>query len=126
MKKDIKYYMNLPYTVEITPCEEGSYFVQIKELEGCFSEGDTVEEAYSMIEEAKEGWLSAALEHGFEIPLPESMEKEYSGKFVVRVPKSLHKKLIQTAKKEGVSLNLLASSLLAENLVKHEKKKETA
>lgn len=126
MKKDIKYYMSLPYTVEITPCEEGGYFVQVKELEGCISEGDTVEEAYRMIEEAKEGWLMVALEHGFGIPLPESMEKEYSGKFVVRVPKSLHKKLIQTAKKEGVSLNLLASSLLSENLVKHGNKKETA
>lgn len=120
MKKDIKYYMGLPYTVEITKYPDDGYFAKVKELDGCMTEADTIEDTYHMIEEAKQLWLEAALESGMDIPLPETMEKEYSGKFVVRVPKTLHKKLIQTAKKEGVSLNLLVSSLVSENLGKKE------
>ena len=36
-----------------------------------------------------------------------------SGKWVQRVPRSLHKKLVSTAKREGVSLNQLVTSVLA-------------
>ncbi|MCK4226106.1 toxin-antitoxin system HicB family antitoxin, partial [candidate division WOR-3 bacterium] len=46
-------------------------------------------------------------------PLPKVME-EYSGKFVLRVPKSLHGKLSNLAEKEGVSLNQMVVSLLSE------------
>ena len=32
-------------------------------------------------------------------------EREYSGKISLRLPKSLHRDLIQAAKREGISLN---------------------
>lgn len=38
---------------------------------------------------------------------------EYSGKISLRVPKSLHKELIEKAKQEGVSLNQYALYKLA-------------
>lgn len=48
-------------------------------------------------------------------PIPEpSSKKEYSGKFVLRVPKSLHRKLASLAEEEGVSLNHLLNTLLVE------------
>lgn len=31
--------------------------------------------------------------------------EKYSGKFLLRIPKSLHKRLVEEAKREGISLN---------------------
>jgi antitoxin HicB len=65
-----------------------------KDLPGCYSQGETVEEALEMIEEAQRLWLESMYEDGNEIPLPGSeIGKQYRGKFNVRVPKSLHRKL---------------------------------
>jgi len=57
-----------------------------------------------MIEEARRLWLEVAYEDGMDIPEPRS-EQEYSGKFFIRTPKSLHRALAQIAEREGVSLN---------------------
>ena len=54
-----------------------------------------------------EGWIETKLENGFEVPKPLE-ENNYSGKFVLRIPKTLHKKLALAAEKEGVSLNQYA------------------
>jgi antitoxin HicB len=43
-----------------------------------------------------------------------------SGKFVARVPKSVHAKLVARAKAEGVSLNTLVLTFLAEGLGRRE------
>lgn len=67
--KTLEDYMNLPYTIEIIP-DEGAWFVQVKELEGCMTEVDEWEDIYSAIEDAKRLWLSLALERGRSIPEP--------------------------------------------------------
>ena len=54
-----------------------------------------------------EGYLEVKLENNLPVPIPEEAEN-YSGKFVVRIPKTLHKRLAVEADKEGVSLNQLA------------------
>jgi predicted RNase H-like HicB family nuclease len=114
MKRTVEEYMALPYAIEITP-DEGSYFIKIKELAGCMSVGDNVTDALEMIEDAKRAWLTAALEDGIDIPLPESMHNDrYSGKFALRLPKSLHRQLAESAEKDGVSLNQYMVNLLAE------------
>ncbi|MBN1873735.1 MAG: toxin-antitoxin system HicB family antitoxin, partial [Anaerolineae bacterium] len=48
-----------------------------------------------MIEDAKRAWIESALEDGVDIPLPRKTA-DYSGKFVVRLPRSLHKQLMDT------------------------------
>lgn len=113
MKKDIKYYLDLPYTRELIAEPEGGWFIRIKELPGCMSQGETVDEAMEMITDAMQGWLEVALSTGLKIPEPRTLE-EFSGKFVVRVPKSLHRKLVETAELEGVSLNQWINFALAE------------
>jgi predicted HicB family RNase H-like nuclease len=52
------------------------------------------------------------------LPEPDvrSSREEYSGKFVVRVPKSLHAALAAEAEAEGVSLNQLVVAKLAVQL----------
>lgn len=112
--RKIEDYLKLPYTLELKKEEDGSYFISVKELEGCFSVGDTSEEAIEMIEDAKKTWISFSLEKGLPIPEPESSDiKSFSGKFVVRVSPALHKKLSLQAKSNGVSLNYHVSEILA-------------
>ena len=77
------------------------------------SQGETLEEAYEMIAEAKELWLEVAHEYGDPIPLPHTMAT-YSGKTMLRMPKYLHQRLAENAKKEGVSLNQYLVCLLSE------------
>ena len=109
-------YINLPYKMEIVKNKDNTYFVSIKELPGCMSEGDTIQEALDMIEDAKKCWIETAIENNIEIPLPEELEnKEYSGKLVIRIPKSLHKNLAINAEKNNVSLNTYINTILSEN-----------
>lgn len=108
--KSVKEYLKLPYNYIIQPIndESGSYYyAKVLELDGCQSTGETLEEAYSNLKEAMEGWIEAKLEGGFRVPLPVGYE-DFSGKFVVRIPKSLHYKLTIEAEQEGVSLNQYA------------------
>lgn len=113
MEKNIDYYLKLPYTRELILGSDGIWFIRIKELPGCFSQGKTQEEALRMIDDAMCGWLEVALEDGELIPEPRP-EEQFSGKFVVRLPKSLHRKLVQIANDEGVSLNQFVSTSLSE------------
>lgn len=110
--KDVEYYMNLPYRIVIQKDPYGGFFAEVEELQGCMTQGETYEEAYYNIIEAMEGWLEVAIEKGIKIPVPVS-ESQYSGKFTLRIPKSLHKKLAQHAKKENVSLNQYTIHLLS-------------
>jgi antitoxin HicB len=112
MEKPIDYYMNLPYTIELRQDPEEGWFVRVKELRGCMSEGDTAEEAVAMIREAMQLWLEVALEEGIPIPEPRP-EEDYSGKFVVRMPRSLHRELVEKANQEGTSLNQTINVALA-------------
>lgn len=111
----IKDYMNLPYTrlVQEINDESGHYFYgRILELDGCQSTSDTLEGLYQSLNEAMEGYFEVKQENNLPIPVPETSDK-YSGKFVVRLPKSLHQRLVIEAEKEGVSLNQLALYKLA-------------
>jgi antitoxin HicB len=112
-RKPLEYYLSLKYQVSIEEAPEGGYFIQIKDLPGCYSQGETVEEALENIEEARKLWMESMYEDGNKIPLPGSAEKQFSGKFNVRIPKSLHRKLDEMAEKEGVSLNHYLVSTLS-------------
>ena len=123
--KPLDYYLGLKYPVTITPDITGGFVAEIKDLPGCYSRGETLEETYQNIEEARRLWIESMYEDGNDIPLPGSeTEKHYSGKFNVRVPKSLHRKLDQMAEKEGVSLNHFLVSTLS-RAVGHEEVKES-
>jgi len=58
------------------------------------------------------GWLEISLEDGNPIPEP-APDEDYSGKFVARLPRSLHRQLVETAEREGVSLNQFVNVALA-------------
>jgi len=69
--------------------------------------------------DAFKAWIAARTDAGKEIPEPfyrPDTVPEVSGKFVTRLPKSVHAKLAERAKAEGVSLNTLVLALVAEGL----------
>ena len=103
-------YLNRPYHIVIQHIidESDSYYLAtVKEFDGCMSHGSTYVEAFENIQEAMEGWIETKLENGFPVPDPVD-ENQYSGKFVLRLPKTLHARLAMEAEKEGVSLNQYA------------------
>ncbi|MDD3270472.1 MAG: type II toxin-antitoxin system HicB family antitoxin [Syntrophomonadaceae bacterium] len=104
IEKDFNYYISLPYKIVVYPSPEGGYAIEIPELPGCLSQGETIEEATLMIEDAKRAWIDIALQDDDPIPEPDSINN-YSGKLNIRIPKSLHKSLAERAKQEKVSLN---------------------
>lgn len=113
MDKSLEYYLGLPYTIELRNFPREGCFARVKELAGCLSQGDTVDEAVANIQEAMQLWLEVSLDHGDPIPEPRA-EEEYSGKFVVRVPRSLHRDLVEAANQDGVSLNQYINVALAQ------------
>ena len=115
MKRDIAYYMALPYREIIEADAAGGYVGHVAELKGCITQAETKAELLDLLEDAKRCWLEAALEEGLTIPEPQS-EENFSGKFNLRLPKSLHRELALSAKAEGVSLNQLAVCLIASGL----------
>jgi len=110
--KPVEYYLELNYPVTLYQAEEGGYVAEIEDLPGCLTEGETLEEVSQRIEDARKAWIQAAYEDGVEIPIPRT-DEEYSGRFLVRIPKSLHRRLAEQARYEGVSLNQHVESILS-------------
>lgn len=106
----------IEYPFEIRPLskdEGGGYSVSFPDIPGCWSDGATPEEAIENGRDALQSWLVVAQEFGDKVPKPFSA---VSGRFVQRVPRSLHAQLIEHAKAEGVSLNTLVVSLVSEGI----------
>ncbi len=124
-RRPLKFYLELKYPVTVTPDITGGYVAEIEDLPGCFTQGETLEETYANMEEARRLWLESAYEDGLDIPLPGELS-EYSGKFNVRLPRSLHRRLGRMAEKEGVSLNQYLVSTLSYAVGREEGRKAKA
>jgi len=115
MKREIKpieYYLEAVYPVTVYPAPEGGYVAEIEDLPGCITEGETLEEVFERIENTRRAWIEVQYDDDTEIPLPRT-EQQYSGRFLVRIPKGLHRQLAEQAKREGVSLNQYVETILA-------------
>ena len=121
--KNVDYYMNLSYRLEIIPdLEEGGYVGRFPELKGCITCADTLEELLVNLMDAKKVWIEDMLEMEMDIPEPGELE-EYSGQFKLRLPKSLHRQLAENSKREGISMNQYCVYLLSRNDALHSMKK---
>lgn len=120
-------YLELPYTIEVvkdTSEEYSGWFARVVELPGCMTQADSFNELSAMIREAMVAWIETALEDGEPIPMPRTVE-DYSGRFVIRIPKTLHKELVETAEREGVSLNTYVNVALGKTVGQARKSKLT-
>lgn len=110
--------LNYPFEIRPLHADEGDgYLISFPDFNDCVSDGDTVDEAIANGQQALKETLAALKAAGLPAPSP-SEGKPASGKFVARVPRSVHAKLSSRARAEGVSLNTLVVSLLSEGLGK--------
>lgn len=66
--------LRYPVAIEIGD-ETTAYGVAVPDLPGCFSAGDTLDEALSHAEEAAAAWIDAALDAGEAVPAPSELEE---------------------------------------------------
>lgn len=78
-----------------------------QEIERRFEEIDALEPEVLTPEEARSLAEAEALNDGTAVTLEEFQRSvgDYSGRLNIRIPKSLHQRLSQEAKSDGVSLN---------------------
>lgn len=110
------------YPFDIRPlsrAEGGGFLISYPDFSECISDGETVAEAIANGRDALAAVIVALEAKGFAVPAPNSGGVA-SGKFVARVPKSVHAQLTARAKAEGVSLNSLVLAFLAEGLGRRE------
>jgi len=64
----------LKYPAKFEPAEEGGFIVEFPDLAGCITEGDTLEEAKEMAQDALTGWLDVMYEMNGKIPAPSKID----------------------------------------------------
>ena len=115
-KKPVGEHIAAPYSRILIPDpDSGTFTARVMEFPGCVAQGDTAAEAYANVESAAEAWVQAALDLGQAIPLP-AEAREYSGRILVRLPRSLHRRASELATMEGTSLNQLIVAAVAESV----------
>ncbi len=110
------------YPFEIRPLSKedgGGFLISFPDFSECISDGETPEEALRNGLDALRETIAALESMNLPVPEPGS-GGSHSGKFVQRVPKSLHARLAARARQEGVSMNTLVNTFLAESLGKRE------
>ena len=65
--------MRYPIAIEIGT-EAAAYGVVVPDLPGCFSAGDSLDEAVTGAQEAAAAWIDAALDSGAAIPVPSALD----------------------------------------------------
>ena len=105
-----------PFEVRpLTNAEGGGFMVRYTDFNDCVSDGDTLADALTNGQLALTETLAALAAHGLPLPKP-NQGAVASGKFVARMPKSMHAQLALRARSEGVSLNTLVLTFLAQHL----------
>jgi len=95
--------------------EDQVYFATCPAFPGLSAFGDSPSEALAEAQIALGAFIEIYEEEGRLLPTPQVIV-EYSGQTRLRMPKSLHARLARTAENEGVSLNSLIVSFLAEKV----------
>ena len=99
----------------LKPSEGGGYLISYPDFTECIADGETLDETLHNGREALRAVIEALQEQGMPVPAPNSGGIA-SGKFIARVPKSIHAQLAARAKMEGVSLNTMVLTLIAKGL----------
>jgi predicted RNase H-like HicB family nuclease len=102
------------YPIEVFWSEEDEGYIAIApDLPGSSAWGKTEADAIRELHAVIDLWLKAARKVGNPIPEPNRRaDVNYSGKFLMRIPKRLHAALARAAKTQGVSLNQYVLYLL--------------
>jgi len=103
-----------PYAYSVTwSPEDGVFVARVAEFPSLAAHGDTHDEALAEIRTVVAVVVKDLEENGESVPEPFSA-RSFSGKLVLRMPKSLHRTLALEAEREGISLNQLITAKLAQ------------
>ena len=108
----LRRYLTADYPFNVVADPDGGYVILFPDLPGCMTQVESLDQVGPMSDEIRRLWIETEFERGNAIP-PPSYPEEYSGRFVLRIPRSLHRALAESAKREGVSLNQYAMMRLA-------------
>lgn len=108
-------YLKMPYGRTVFPEDDGTFRAEIIEFPGCIATGDTAGDALSNLERVADSWLETIISRGQNVPDPIETTP-FSGKLMLRMPKSLHKKAAYLAAREGSSLNQYITASIAEKV----------
>ncbi len=98
-KQSYKYQIDIGWSQE-----DECYVVNVPELKGCKTHGETIDEAVVNSQEAIRAYLASLKKRGIEAPVPLA-EQNFSGKIPLRIDPVLHRDLAVKAKLVGKSLN---------------------
>ena len=113
-ENDVRRYLTLPYRIAVIRDEgdaETPWRAVVEELPGCEVRGSTPADAAARIPAALADWVTMAQADGREIPEPRDA-RNYSGRLLLRMSRSLHAELAQAADRDQVSLNAYINYLL--------------
>jgi len=115
-KKNLNYYLNLPYTYIIEWSEiDGCFLGSIVELERNMTCGKTREEVLSNLKEALASYVTTSIENKMEIPEPLKID-DFKGNITYRTSKERHYRLAKQAKLYGMSINAIIDEAIGEKL----------
>ena len=106
------------YRVEIralTAAEDGGFLATFPDLPGCLADGESPETAIADARDACASWMAAHIEDGRAIPKPGGTDAA-PVRFVQRLPRSVHAALKSLAASDGVSIDTMATVLIAEGI----------
>jgi predicted RNase H-like HicB family nuclease len=103
------------YRLEVFRDDGGSWVAEVPELPGCVAASMDPQDLFALAEDAIAAWIEAAVDDGRTVPAPVA-DDEYSGRFVLRVPTGIHRRLAAQARRERVSLNTLCATALAASI----------
>ncbi len=107
---------NRPYRFALFVEEDGSFVLRSPDL----SERSATIESLDELGATMQAAIAERAAEDAAAAAEAAKDADYSGKFVLRLPKSMHRQLSELAETEGVSLNQLALAYLAEGMGKAE------
>lgn len=119
--KDLNYYMNLNYTMEIKKEKDFDgvsdyYIARYKELEGLVGTGDTSKSAIDDLEEIQEDWFQMCIDMSINIPEPIVQLENKPVKITYRIPNLLNDQLEIYMRNQNLSKNNAITMLIQSGL----------
>ncbi|MCL2440188.1 MAG: type II toxin-antitoxin system HicB family antitoxin [Treponema sp.] len=115
-KKNLNYYLNLPYTYIIEWSDvDGCFLGSIIELERNMTSGKTREEVLSNLKEALTSYVKTSIDNDMQIPEPLKIN-DFKGSITYRTSKERHYRLAKQAKLYGKSINAFIDEAIGEKL----------
>jgi predicted RNase H-like HicB family nuclease len=121
IKKDLQYYLNLPWTFTIEQRHDEDakkmYIIYVNELPGVCTDASTIQEAAELITDAMTGAFKLYMKHGDPIPEP-IREEDFKGKISYRTSSKRHYLIAKEAERKHVSLSQAIDNLIDSALVR--------